>query len=204
MPVNAIIQHRPDADKKGKVIATAALLSWVGILLASGVYFLLTVPFHLKSPQIFLFGALLSLAGTIYCVKLMPDSLLRFVLWLLTRTLYRIRVDGRDNIPEKGGALFVCNHVSLVDALLLIASTDRQIRFLMFKDIYEQRWINWGARILGVIPDFVRTTPARNASSRCKPRATPSATARSCAFLPRARSRASGSCCRSGAAWSAS
>ena len=152
VPVNAIIQHRPDADKKGKVIATAALLSWVGILLASGVYFLLTVPLHFKSPQIFLFGAVLSLAGTIYCVKLMPDSLLRFVLWLLTRTLYRIRVDGRDNIPEKGGALFVCNHASWMDALLLLASTDRQIRFLVFKDIYEKRWIHWGARILGVIP----------------------------------------------------
>jgi acyl-[acyl-carrier-protein]-phospholipid O-acyltransferase/long-chain-fatty-acid--[acyl-carrier-protein] ligase len=61
-------------------------------------------------------------------------------------------VDGRDNIPEKGGALFVCNHASWMDALLLIASTDRQIRFLMFKDIYEKRWIHWGARILGVIP----------------------------------------------------
>jgi acyl-[acyl-carrier-protein]-phospholipid O-acyltransferase / long-chain-fatty-acid--[acyl-carrier-protein] ligase len=152
VPVNAIIQHRPDANNKGKVIAAAALLSWVGIFLASGVYFLLTVPLHLKSPQIFLFGGLLSLAGTIYCVKLMPDSLLRFVLWLLTRTLYRIRVDGRDNIPEKGGALFVCNHASWMDAMLLLASTDRQIRFLMFKDIYEKRSIHWGARILGVIP----------------------------------------------------
>jgi acyl-[acyl-carrier-protein]-phospholipid O-acyltransferase/long-chain-fatty-acid--[acyl-carrier-protein] ligase len=152
VPVNAIIQHRPDADKKGRVIATAALLSWVGIFLASGVYYLLTVPFHLKSPQIFLFGAVLSLAGTVYCVKLMPDSLLRFVLWLLTRTIYRIRVDGRDNIPEKGGALFVCNHASWMDALLLLASTDRQIRFLAFKDIYENRWVHWGARILGVIP----------------------------------------------------
>ena len=142
--------HTP--RRRAVVIATAALLSWIGILLASGVYYLLTVPLHLKSPQIFLFGALLSLLGTIYCVKLMPDSLLRFVLWLLTRTLYRIRVDGRDNIPEKGGALFVCNHASWMDALLLLASTDRQIRFLMFKDIYEKRWINWGARILGVIP----------------------------------------------------
>ncbi len=61
-------------------------------------------------------------------------------------------MDGRDNIPEKGGALFVCNHASWMDAMLLLASTDRQIRFLMFKDIYERRWVNWGARILGVIP----------------------------------------------------
>ena len=152
VPVNAIIQHRPDAANKGKVIATAALLSWIGISLGSAVYSLLTAVWHLTPAQIFLFGGVLSLAGTIYCVKLMPDSLLRFALWLLTKTIYRIRVDGRDNIPEKGGALFVCNHASWMDALLLLASTDRQIRFLMFKDIYEKRWINWGARILGVIP----------------------------------------------------
>jgi acyl-[acyl-carrier-protein]-phospholipid O-acyltransferase/long-chain-fatty-acid--[acyl-carrier-protein] ligase len=152
VPVNAIIQHRPDADKKGGVIAVSALLSWIGMLLSAGVYYLLKVVLHLTPPQIFLFGAMLSLAGTLYCLVLMPDSLLRFVLWMLTKTFYRIRVDGRDNIPEKGGALFVCNHASWMDALLLLASTDRQIRFLMFKDIYEKRWIHWGARILGVIP----------------------------------------------------
>jgi len=152
VPVNAIIQHRPDADKKGKVIATAALLSWVGILLASAVYYLLTVPLHLKSPQIFLFGALLSLAGTIYCVKLMPDSLVRLVLWMLTKTVYRIRIEGRDNIPEKGGALFVSNHVSFVDALLLMASTDRQIRFLMHRHYYELWWIKPFTKMLGLIP----------------------------------------------------
>jgi acyl-[acyl-carrier-protein]-phospholipid O-acyltransferase/long-chain-fatty-acid--[acyl-carrier-protein] ligase len=152
VPVNAIIQHRPDADKKGQVIATAALLSWVGILLASGVYYLLTVPLQLKPPQIFLFGAVLSLAGTIYCVKLMPDSLLRFVLWCATHSLYRIRVLGRDHIPEKGGALFVCNHASFVDALLLLASTDRRVRFMMFRGQYELPHLKPFAKILGVIP----------------------------------------------------
>ncbi len=162
VPVNAIIQHRPDADKKGQVIATAALLSWVGILLASGVYYLLTVPLHLKPPQIFLFGAVLSLAGTIYCVRLMPDSLLRFVLWCATHSLYRIRVLGRDNIPEKGGALFVCNHASFVDALLLLASTDRQVRFMMFKGHYELPLPETLRQNPGRHPHFLRSTPARN------------------------------------------
>ena len=152
VPISAIIQHRPDPDKKGQVIATAALLSWIGILLASGVYWLLTAVFQLKPPQVFLFGAILSLAGTIYCVQLMPVSLLRFLLWCLTNTIYRIRVVGRDNIPEKEGALFVCNHLSFADALLLAASTDRPIRFLMFKNIYERRGIRPFAKILGAIP----------------------------------------------------
>ena len=152
VPVNAIIQHRPDADNKGKVIAASTLLSWIGMLLASEVYSLLTVVLHLKAPQIFLFGAVLSLAGTIYCIKLMPDSLLRFVLWCATHSLYRIRVLGRDHIPEKGGALFVCNHVSFVDAVLLLASTDRQVRFMMFKGIYELPYVKPFAKILGIIP----------------------------------------------------
>ncbi|HKW27801.1 MAG TPA: AMP-binding protein, partial [Verrucomicrobiae bacterium] len=84
--------------------------------------------------------------------KLMPDSLLRFVLWCATHSLYRIRVLGRDNIPEKGGALFVCNHVSFVDAVLLLASTDRRVRFMMFKGIYELPYVKPFARILGIIP----------------------------------------------------
>jgi acyl-[acyl-carrier-protein]-phospholipid O-acyltransferase/long-chain-fatty-acid--[acyl-carrier-protein] ligase len=152
VPVNAIIQHRPDADKKGGIIAVAALLSWIGMLLASGVYSLLTAVLHLKAPQIFLFAAALSLAGTVYCVKLMPASLVRLALWMLTKTVYRIRIEGRDNIPEKGGALFVSNHVSFVDALLLMASTDRQIRFLMHRHYYDLWWIKPFTKMLGLIP----------------------------------------------------
>src|SRR5437773_5436431 len=77
---------------------------------------------------------------------------LRGLLWVLTHTLYRIKVFGRQNVPEHGGALLVCNHLSHVDALLLVASTRRHIRFIMFKGIYERPWIKPLARILGVIP----------------------------------------------------
>jgi len=152
VPINAIIQHRPEPETKGSVIAVSTFLSWIGILLASGVYALLTVVLKLTPPQIFLVGAGISVIAAIYGTILAPDSLMRLLLWLLTRSVYRIRVIGRDLIPEKGGALFVCNHVSWVDALLLIASTDRAVRFLMLKEIYEQRWIKPFARILGVIP----------------------------------------------------
>jgi acyl-[acyl-carrier-protein]-phospholipid O-acyltransferase/long-chain-fatty-acid--[acyl-carrier-protein] ligase len=72
--------------------------------------------------------------------------------WCAARTLYRIRADGRDNIPAEGGALLVCNHLSLVDALLLAASTDRPIRFIIYKGIYEQPWIRPFARSMKAIP----------------------------------------------------
>jgi len=152
VPISAMLQHRPAPEQKGGVLAAANLVSWIGIFLASAIFYLLTSVLKLSPPEIFLFISGMSLVATVYLLALMPDALLRFLLWCVTHSIYRIRVVGRDFIPEKGGALFACNHVSWVDALLLIASTDRPVRFVMLKDIYEQRWMKPFARILGGIP----------------------------------------------------
>jgi len=152
VPIAALIQHRPDKERKGSVIAAANLLSFVGIFLAAGVHILMADVGGLNPREIFLVISAVTLAGTAYVAYLLPDFLLRFLLWLLTHSIYRIRVEGRDNIPDKGGALFVCNHLSLVDGLLLIASTDRFIRFIMYKGIYERRLVKPLARIMKVIP----------------------------------------------------
>ena len=79
-------------------------------------------------------------------------SLLRSLLWALTHTLYRLRICGAQNVPAQGGALLVCNHLSQIDAVLLMAACRREIRFLMYKGIYERRWIKPLARIMRVIP----------------------------------------------------
>lgn len=152
VPISAIMQHRPDKGERGAVLATANWLSFVGIFFAAGVYYLIASAGHLSPPDIFLFGGLATLAGTAYVMYLLPDFLLRLIFWMLTNTLYRIRVEGRDNIPAKGGALFVVNHLSMVDAMLLVASTDRFIRFLMFKGSYDHWFIRPLARLLRVIP----------------------------------------------------
>ncbi len=129
VPINALIQHRPDEQNKGGVIAAANWISWVGIGAATGLYFVLRDFLHLGPPAIFLVASLATLAGTAYVTYLLPDSLLRFLFWMATHTLYRIHLEGRENIPEKGGALLAPNHVSMVDAALLIASTERPVRF---------------------------------------------------------------------------
>ncbi|HLH55702.1 MAG TPA: AMP-binding protein, partial [Verrucomicrobiae bacterium] len=152
VPISAILQHRPARESKGVLLAAAGLLSSAGVFAATGVYWLLTVALGLGPRGVFLIGGLMTLGATVYVLWLLPDSLLRFVLWALTQTLYKIRVEGRENIPEKGGALFVCNHLSLVDALLLAASTDRPIRFVMYKGIYDQPWIKPFARLMRAIP----------------------------------------------------
>ena len=152
VPVNALIQQRPDRDRKGGIIAAVNLLSFVGIFAASGIYWLMKAPCGLSPRGIFLTSAIATLAGTVYVLWLMPDALLRFVMWLVTHSIYRVRVVGCDHISAKGGALFVCNHLSFVDALLLAASTDRPVRFVMYKGIYDHPWVRPFARIMGAIP----------------------------------------------------
>jgi acyl-[acyl-carrier-protein]-phospholipid O-acyltransferase / long-chain-fatty-acid--[acyl-carrier-protein] ligase len=152
VPVCALLQHRPDKTEKGEVLAAANLLSFVGVFLASAAHFALTQWAGLSPLHIFLVGGGLTLAGGFYAVWLLPDSLLRFLLWVATHSLYRVRVLGRDNIPAKGGALFVCNHLSLADAVLLQSSTDRPIRFIMLKAMYERPIIKTCARIMQAIP----------------------------------------------------
>jgi acyl-[acyl-carrier-protein]-phospholipid O-acyltransferase/long-chain-fatty-acid--[acyl-carrier-protein] ligase len=151
VPINAIMQHRPRKEEKAGVLAAANLISSAGTFLSSGVYYLLRVWPH-DTRMIFLIGAVMTLLAFVYTLVLMPDSLLRLLLWMFTHSIYRIRVEGRDNIPEKGGALFVCNHVSFVDALLLLASTDRPLRPIMFKDIYDHPVVKPFAKIMRAIP----------------------------------------------------
>src|SRR3989449_2192845 len=152
VPVNALIQHRPEESHKGSVIAFANFLSFVGVITASAIYSGATHYLHTGLASFFIWTAVMSLAATLYTIYLLPDSLLRLMLWIATHTLYRLDVEGRENVPARGGALLTPNHVSMADAVLLIASIDRPIRFLMFKGSYEHPVVKPFAKIMGVIP----------------------------------------------------
>ncbi len=152
VPINALIQHRPEEGQRGGVIAAANLLSFVGVGAASGAYYVLTHYLHLGPAAIFFWASVATLGATAYVLYLLPDSMLRLLLWIATHTLYRLDIVGRETVPVKGGALLVPNHVSMADAVFLIASLDRPIRFLMFKGSYEHPLVKPFAKILGVIP----------------------------------------------------
>jgi acyl-[acyl-carrier-protein]-phospholipid O-acyltransferase/long-chain-fatty-acid--[acyl-carrier-protein] ligase len=152
VPVNALIQHRPDEAKKGGVIAFANWLSFVGVMIASAIYSGFTHYLHVGLRVFFAATAVISFGAAVYTVWILPDSLLRLLLWFATHTIYRMDISGSEHVPARGGALLVPNHASIVDAALVMAATDRPVRFLMFKDIYEHPLIKPFAKILGVIP----------------------------------------------------
>jgi acyl-[acyl-carrier-protein]-phospholipid O-acyltransferase / long-chain-fatty-acid--[acyl-carrier-protein] ligase len=152
VPVNALIQHKPADEDKGGIIAAANLLSFVGIALSSVVYFVCTAYIHLEPQGVIVAASCITALATIYVLYLLPEWFGRLILFFATRTVYRVHVIGRDNFPEKTGALLVCNHMSLVDVALLIAATDRPIRFIMYQGIYDQPLIKPLAKMAKAIP----------------------------------------------------
>ncbi len=160
VPISALVQHRPSKERKGSVIAMQNFLAWWGIMF-SAVLYLGLKSMGLSTNEVFIVIGGLTILSTTYIIWLLPDALLRLVLFLLTNTIYRIKVKGRDNIPEKDGALFACNHLSFVDALLIVASTDRQIRFLMSQEMYDIWWLKPIVKAGKVIPIHSSQNPRK-------------------------------------------
>jgi acyl-[acyl-carrier-protein]-phospholipid O-acyltransferase/long-chain-fatty-acid--[acyl-carrier-protein] ligase len=152
VPVNALIQHKPAEQDKGGIIAAANLLSFVGIAISSGVYFVFTAYIHLDPRGVIVAASCITAFSTAYVLYLLPEWFGRLILFFATRTVYRVRVIGRDNFPEKTGALLVCNHMSFVDVALLVAATDRPIRFIMYRGIYDHPVVKPFAKMVKAIP----------------------------------------------------
>lgn len=151
VPLNALKQWRAPDDLRGSVLALGNILVYTGILvgsLATGQ----AAAVGLSSEGILAATGVLIAGGTIWALWLLPDAFIRLVLVITTSTVYRMRVMGGDRIPVRGGALLVANHVSFVDAFLLLAATDRPIRFLADVSYYEHPLLSPFMRSLGAIP----------------------------------------------------
>jgi acyl-[acyl-carrier-protein]-phospholipid O-acyltransferase / long-chain-fatty-acid--[acyl-carrier-protein] ligase len=152
VPISALLQHRPEEQHRGGVLASANLLSFVGIFAAAAVYYVCRRFLHLGSAAIFFWASVGTLGGLVYLLWLLPDSLLRLLLWIAAHTIYRLDLKGQEAIPKHGGALLTPNHTSWVDAVLLMVATDRPIRFIMFKGVYDNPFMKPFAKMLKIIP----------------------------------------------------
>lgn len=130
VPMYAIMQDRSEATHRSRIIAGNNILNALFMVLSAGVV-LSFLKLNLNIPQIFLALALLNAVVAIYIYTLLPEFLIRFMMWVLANIMYRLKVEGEDNIPDKGAALLVCNHVSFVDWLIISAGIHRPVRFVM-------------------------------------------------------------------------
>jgi len=110
VPLNTLIQKTSPKERIGQILATNTFLSFTAILLGSLLLYVLRDFVHLNAAQIFIFMGALTIGGTVYIISLLPYALVRFIVWILTHTVYRIKVINSKYIPEEGGVLITPNH----------------------------------------------------------------------------------------------
>jgi 1-acyl-sn-glycerol-3-phosphate acyltransferase len=151
VPLYALIQSRSQPTHRARIIAANNILNALFMVVSALMAIALT-SLGVRIPGIFLTTALLNAVVAIYIYSLVPEFLLRFVAWVLVHTFYRIRLVHAERIPETGPAVLVCNHVSYVDALVIMAGSPRPIRFVMDHRIFEMPFAGWVFRHAKAIP----------------------------------------------------
>jgi 1-acyl-sn-glycerol-3-phosphate acyltransferase len=151
VPLYALVQIRSAPEQRARIIAANnilnALFMVVGALAAASL-----LGAGLSIPALFGIAALLNALVAIYIYKLVPEFLIRFMAWLLTKAAYRLRSEGVEHIPHEGAALLVCNHVSFVDAVILMGAAPRPIRFVMDHRIFKVPLLSYIFCHSGAIP----------------------------------------------------
>lgn len=156
VPLYALIQSRTAEQERARVVAANNILNAL-FMVASALLsiFFLSVA-GLSVPELFLVVSLMNVAVNCYIFKIVPEFSMRFLVWLLGHSMYRVEARGLQVIPDEGAAVVVCNHVSFVDALLLAGAVRRPMRFVMYYKIYNLPVLNFIFRTAGAVPIAAR------------------------------------------------
>ena len=136
VPLYALIQTRSKPNRRSRVIAGNNILNALFIVIA-GLYAIFLLNAGLTIPQLFFVAAILNAVVAIYIYTLIPEFIMRFIVWILVHLIYRVKKINLNNIPESGPALIVSNHVSLMDALIIGGCVRRPVRFVMYHKIFN-------------------------------------------------------------------
>jgi len=151
VPLYALIQSRCEPSHRARIIAANNILNALFMVVAS-IMAAVLLQAGLSLPQLYLVVALLNAAVAAYIYGLVPEFLMRFIVWMLIHTVYRLEKSGLERIPEEGAAVIVCNHVSFVDALVVAAACRRPIRFVMDHRIFRLPILSFVFRTSRAIP----------------------------------------------------
>jgi 1-acyl-sn-glycerol-3-phosphate acyltransferase len=156
VPLYALIQSRTAEHERARVVAANNILNALLMVASAIIAILLLSVAGLSIPQLFLVVSLMNVAVSAYIFSIVPEFSMRFLVWLLGHSMYRVRQHGLDAIPEEGPAVLVCNHVSFVDALLIAGAVRRPVRFVMYYKIFRIPVLNFIFRTAGAVPIAAR------------------------------------------------
>jgi 1-acyl-sn-glycerol-3-phosphate acyltransferase len=151
VPLYALIQSRSAPSHRSRIIAANNILNALFIVVSAGVAIGLLAA-GVTIPALFAVIGVMNAVVAIYIYTLVPEFLMRFLAWLLIHTVYRVRQQGLENIPDEGACIVVCNHVSYVDAIVIAACVRRPIRFVMDHRIFRTPLLSFIFRAMRTIP----------------------------------------------------
>ncbi|MDE2421111.1 MAG: MFS transporter [Gammaproteobacteria bacterium] len=151
VPLYAMLQADAKPSERARVIAANNIMNAIFIVV-SAVFAIILFRLNFTILQLFFAVAVLNALVAIYIFTLVPQFMVRFVLWLLINTIYRVRSEGLEHIPETGPALLICNHVSYVDALIIGTEIHRPPRFIMDHLIFKTPVLGGFFRTMRAIP----------------------------------------------------
>jgi len=77
--------------------------------------------------------------------------LLQAIAWVLLRVGYRLRTEGLEHLPSRGGVILACNHLSFLDPVAIGAACPRRVTFLAREPLFEEPVLGPFMRFMGVI-----------------------------------------------------
>lgn len=161
MPLYLMLQVKSEPGHRARMVAINNVVNAVFMLAASLFAILVTTVLHWSLPVFYSLVALCALLIGVASFGYNPRPCLRILVFMGMRLCYKLRIRGRENIPEEGAAVVVCNHVSYTDALILAAASPRPLRFVMHAPIYELPMVHQLCRVAGAIPvSNARNTPS--------------------------------------------
>lgn len=172
VPLYAFMQIRTDEADRSRVIAANNIINAI-FMITAGIMAAGMLLLGYDVLDIFKVTAVLTAIVTVYIMWMLPEFVLRFVAWLLIHSIYRVEKVDLHNVPEEGGALIVCNHVSFIDPMILHALLPRPARYVMYEPFYRMPVMNWLFRGMKSIPintkkaDEVVFTNAFNEIAEC-------------------------------------
>ena len=152
VPMQALIQNRTPPGKVARVIAGNNVINSLAMVLGAGISILWLTVLDYGIPSLFLLIAILTAFVAAYIFVTVPEFVMRFIVWLVGHSVYRVEHVGLDNIPDKGPVVLVCNHITYVDFMLLAGAVRRPLRFVMHRSFYDWPVIRFVCQVGGAVP----------------------------------------------------
>lgn len=151
VPLYAVMQRGAPKAARSRVIAANNIINAL-FMVGAAIFALVLRGLGASIPQLIAITALIHFVVVVVAAVIVRRAMVRFVISVALRFVYRIRSRNLERIPETGPVVLVCNHPSLMDSILVGGLCKRPVRFVLYHKIYNIWCLRWFFDIVGAIP----------------------------------------------------